>query len=976
MRIFAFFLFLFVSAGLWSQKYAFVTYSTEEGLPQSQVTAISQDDDGYLWVATLGGLAKFNGKNFITFSTGDGLLNNRVKTLNYFNSTLWIGHDGGISFIKNNKIESVGFTGNDKSQNVSEILEFKGEIYVTCNGGGLFILKNGQLIEKDLDEKFHRIRGAQVFNDHLYLATRSGILLSKDGKTFKLIESLPETSFSGVFQSEDHLYFTSYVDGVYRWGINGQIKHYSQEDIKHVVFGGYADSKGEIWLNSQNGAIRIDQNDAISFLDNQAGLPLNMISCFFEDSEGNLWLGSEGKGMFRFPGEKFKYYDQSSGLPSNLLLSGFYSKSGDYFLGTYDKGVVRRTPDGESSVVFDGEGAIWAAIEDVDNKNWFGTQSSLISLDEKGEITKYYRDSGIPGRKITAFYRISKNEMYIGGSEGVSLYKNGSFTKLNDVVTNDVGTVRDLLVYKGKLFCASNLGLFHLVEGKFESFKGVKDVVYNMKLDHLNNIWYGTEEGLFRFDGEEIEQIELRSNPASNYINFINPNGEKLFVGTNNGLFVLRDLSLAKPKIKRYGIGEGVVDLETNLNSAFFDQNNAFWFGTATAIVVYQLSEGSEKIVQPKIELKSILLNYQPFDYSKFSSELTPSGLPKELNLGYTKNNLIFELDGISLAHHRGLMYQFWLEGLNSDWSPLSENPTITFTNIPAGDYILRMRSVDMDGRLSEEIKFPFTIRPAFYKTWWFIGLTILAIAGLLYWLFRLRLRRINEINEKEKLEYKTRLLSLEQQSMNASMNRHFVFNSLNSIQYFINTQDRLSANKYLTNFAKLIRKNLDTATADGNIITLQEELERLELYLSLESMRFKDRFDYSILADGIDTEAIRIPAMIMQPFVENSIIHGILPNEVVKGHIKVELKKVGSILEVIIEDNGIGINQSISQKSDIDGDHRSKGMEITSKRIELIQKVSENGISLEGPYEFEDKNRSIKGTRVIIKIPLEDLEE
>lgn len=139
--------------------------------------------------------------------------------------------------------------------------------------------------------------------------------------------------------------------------------------------------------------------------------------------------------------------------------------------------------------------------------------------------------------------------------------------------------------------------------------------------------------------------------------------------------------------------------------------------------------------------------------------------------------------------------------------------------------------------------------------------------------------------------------------------------------------------------------------------------------------MRFKGRFDYSIDAEGIDTEAIRIPAMIMQPFIENSIIHGILPNEGVKGHIKIKLREVDGVLEISIEDNGIGISRSIRQKNVMDGDHRSKGMEITSKRIELIQKVSKNGISLVGPYEMTDENSLVKGTRVIIKIPLEDLE-
>ena len=139
--------------------------------------------------------------------------------------------------------------------------------------------------------------------------------------------------------------------------------------------------------------------------------------------------------------------------------------------------------------------------------------------------------------------------------------------------------------------------------------------------------------------------------------------------------------------------------------------------------------------------------------------------------------------------------------------------------------------------------------------------------------------------------------------------------------------------------------------------------------------MRFKDRFEYEILADEIDGESIKIPAMLMQPFIENSIIHGILPDESKKGFISIKMNVEDSYLVIKIDDNGIGVNQSLSRKSEIDGDHKSQGMEITSKRIELIRKISDNGISLEGPEEIIGNDGSIKGTHVLIKIPLIDLE-
>ena len=740
--------------------------------------------------------------------------------------------------------------------------------------------------------------------------------------------------------------------------------------------GGYLDSRGTLWGYTRAGLLRVSKNKVIRLANKVSGLPVNnAVACVFEDASGNIWFGSKGKGMFRFPGEQFRYYDRTTGIESDIFLSGFELNNGAFYLGSMDAGLIKRSQNGSAQILDVFDPIIWATQPDVDGLNWFGTQTSLVSLDANDKATRYTDKDGVPGQKITSFLKVGPREMYIGGNRGISHYKNGVFTLLIDDESPALGTVRDFVMIDGTLIFASNLGLFQYKNGKISPYFGVGNVTYNIEKDGFGNIWFGTEEALFRILKGKIERLELHTNPGSNFINFINYRDGKLYVGSNNGLFVLSNLDAKKPKIKRFGLAEGLVNLETNLNSGFFDHKGNFWFGTAAGLVCFQPNVKLINGGDPKVHLKSILLNYQPFNYKTYSEKLDEKGFPKHLKLPYSKNNLIFELDGISLANHRGLNYQFLLEGLNDSWSPLTTNSTISFPSLAVGEYILHMRSVDIDGNISKEIIIAFTIQPAFYKTWWFISLCILGIAGLVVLFFRFRVRRINAANEKENLEFKSRLLSLEQQSLNASMNRHFVFNSLNSIQYFINTQDRLSANKYLTNFAKLIRKNLDSATVDGNMISLDEEMERLELYLSLESMRFKDRFDYTINTSGVDMNSILIPAMILQPFVENSIIHGILPNLEKKGCISLEVKEENGYLLMTVEDNGIVVNHSMTKKGDMEGDHRSKGMEITSKRIELIQKISNNDISLVGPYEIYNDDRSIKGTHVLLKIPLNNLE-
>ena len=958
-----------------SQKYSFVAYSTEEGLPQSQVTAIGQGNEGYLWVGTLGGLAQFNGKEFITFSSHDGLWNNRVHFISSIDDVLWVGHDGGISLIKNKKIKSFGFTGDDQSRKVSAIVKFNKRILVCTAEGGLFEFKDDKLVKilvtnQDID----RIRSAYVHKNELYLATRGGVLKTIDLSNFNLIPELEATSFYGVTGDDKQLVFARRSGAIICMDLKTkEFKTYDLDTL--IVKGCYLDKDEQIWVNAVEGIVRIKKDGETLLLNQTNGLPVNKTSCFFQDNTSNIWVGSKGKGIFRFPGLSFQYFDQSTGFLSDLFLNGFQKNNGDFYFGTFDKGIVKKDKSGRISRFETGEEFVWASVQNVNGLDWFGCEGSLLSLDANDKVTTYKDHDGLPGEKIASFYRIDDQSMYISGNKGVVLYNKGTFTKMGTRDSEYLGTVRDIEIVDGVIYCVSNLGLFVYRNNNFHPVNDVKSLLYSIEADIYGNLWLGAEEGLFLLKNGKVSQVKLlEDDPGSNFINFINHRDKVLYVGTNNGLFVVSNLN-GKIQYTRYGIGDGIPDLETNLNSGFFDLKGDFWFGTASGLVSFQKDVERLKPSRPRVNLVSILMNYQKFDYNQYSDDLDEDGFPKKMTFPYSKNSLIFKLDGVSLVHHRELKYQFWLVGLNDYWSPLSDVPTFTFANLADGDYILKMRAVDIDGRISEEIIIPFVINAAFYKTWWSILICIIVSGAIILLIFRLRLRRVNELNEQEKLMFKSKLLSLEQKSVNASMNRHFIFNALNSIQYFINTQDRLSANKYLTNFAQLIRKNLDTATTDHNTISLEEEIARLKLYLSLESMRFQGRFEYEITTEDIDLESIMIPAMIMQPFIENSIIHGILPDEDIKGLISINMKVINNILEITIDDNGIGVNQSISRKSRFDGDHRSQGMEITLNRIDLIRKVSNQRISMEGPVEILNDDLSIKGTHVSIKMEISNLE-
>lgn len=970
-----FLLFAVCSCLAFGQRYTFLSYSTAQGLPQSQVTSITQDENGFLWVGTLGGLAKFNGKDFESFTSEDGLLNNRITYLGFINGQLWIGHEGGISSMTSSTFSKWSLSSEDRKTNVSDIVEFDGRIIFSTNGVGLFSLLGDKLTSISIPGPDHeRVRDLEIHNNVLYAGTRSGIFYTTDLKSWTAIEGSEELNVSSIKKHNGSLFISTFQDGLFEFDpLKRTILPFGSKEIPETLRFCYFDSNDRLWLNTYEGIWRLKGTIPELKLDEENGLPMESIQSVFEDRNGNIWFGSEGKGLLRFTGERFVYYDQSTGLSSDLILSVNQDKRGDFWLGTYDKGLIHMGSGSKTENIEIGNNTVWCSILDVEGLNWFGTGEGLVGMSGTKIMKEYFPEDGTPGTKITALLKLSSSSFYIGGSNGVALYQKGTIRPVKGKLTE---TVRSFCKIGEKVYCATDKGLFVIKDGRTSQVGTFSNTIYALVSDVYGKLWIGTEEGLFVYDGKDFKNVQFSKDPASNFINFLIRRDNTIFVGTNNGLYMLKSLEKKVPVFVKYGIGEGIVNLETNLNSSFIDKMGKLWFGTASGLVCFRPEFESGVVSLPSLVLKNILINYEKPDFSKYTDQIDKHGMPANMVLPYSRNNVSFELEGIALANYPGMQFQYRLEGLGSGWSPPNNNTNITYNALPAGDYVFHARCIDARGKISKEIIIPFTIKQAFYKTWWFFLICGTIIGLIVFGAFRVRLKREREANEKERLEYKSRLLTLEQRSLNASMNRHFIFNSLNSIQYFINTQDKLSANRFLTNFAKLIRKNLDSSE-EGNMVTLAQEIERLDLYLSLESMRFKDRFNYQIDCDpAIDQDAVVIPAMILQPFVENSIIHGILPNEDKKGKIDIRIYKEGENMVIEITDNGIGIAQSMKSKSTLDGDHRSQGMEITSKRIELLNKLSDRKFEIQGPFQIEDDYHTIKGTGVILKMELENLED
>lgn len=958
---------------LLAQKFSFIQYNTSKGLPQSQVNTITQDESGYIWVGTFGGLARFDGQNFKNYGRNNGLLNNRITKLEVIHGRLYIGHQQGIS-IKNsdNSFTSIPHTEDTVLNDVSGFSSIDSTIYITTNGGGLYHYNTKNKTLDHVENSPIRIRDIMSFKRKLYLATRTG-LHQFDGKNFKVVDNSSEISFSGIKMKGNKVYASSFNGALYEVDIKKlKIKEILYSDF-HMFRNVTIDQSNNFWLSSRNGILLVKESDTIKITE-ALGLPTDDVYEIFEDSEENIWIGTNGKGMIRFTDEVFTYFNQSSGLPSDLIIAIEIDKNQNKWISTLDQGVFKIDPNGNITKIDFITSAVWQIVCS-DEIILFASNFGLYVYDYILFESFYKEEDDLPSNRVRGIHPLNDSIFLISTTEGTILF-NESTRKLykGNKSLDEVKGVRDFELKNEKLYAASPNGIY-IINHDFSVEKDYFDSGINcIELDHLGNLWIGTENGLYiKEDGIYKRQV-LEKEEDLEFINFMQRYDTLMFIGTNNGLYEVS--SQLKHKY-HYGITAGLIDLETNLNSNFLDKNRFLWFGTASGLMKMDLKNRSSlmKNAIPKLQLTGITINNKVLSPKNVEIYNLKQG-SNTLSMKFTDKNVSFKFDGIYMTNPGSLRYSYFLEGFSSDWTPPSNNSTASFTNLPPGEYIFKLKVDNGSNATSEIFTIPMVVTPPFYRTWWFYLIIAIALSLLILSIDKARQKKLERKNYQVKLEFQNKLSKLEQQSLNASMNRHFIFNALNSIQYYINAADTKSANKYLSRFAKLIRKNLDSSYHEDGMVALSDEIERLKLYLDLESMRFIDRFNYSINIDeAVETEVLKVPAMFLQPFVENSIIHGVLPVKDRMGEIEINISEHFDHIRIEIKDNGVGIESSRSNKKDVSNVHQSQGMMIAKGRIELLQKISARSIEMDGPHQIKENDRLINGTVVNFKIMKQYLE-
>lgn len=977
--------FLFVILSAFSrqsaaQSYFFKNYSVDDGLPFVQVAAIYQDSKGNLWTGGYGGLSKFDGYTFKNFTPHDGLLNYSVTSITEDNNgNIWIGTINGINKYDGKKFTSYNSKLGLISNNITCILkDYQGHLWFGTSEG-LSRLEDNIFINYTTKKGLVGNHVRCLYEDrkrNIWVGTDNGISMY-DGKSFNnysIIDGLAGNTINGITQDSAGGVWIATSEGLSKFKNNTFINHTMEEglsdnDIKTVI----CDKRNNIWIGTPKGIARVKRFEFKNYtLSNEVNS--NIVNCIYQDYEQNIWIGTFN-GLYKYRSDLFEEYSEREGLTNNFIYSIIRDRENKLVVGTNGGGVYVEGEDRFANyTIKDGlaDRKVNATFKDDDGNVLLGTDNGISIYDGKKIINSKKYDSLI-GEPVNIFYRDSKGNLWIGSNGAVFKYSGNTFKKYIPHSFVDHPSVWGIHEDKqGNLWFATYLGGLFLFDGTgfIEQSKrlGFKSESYFTILEDNDGILYFSSfAGVYSYDPKtkHTANFGVEDGISSELVYSIVFNNAKteLWAGTNQGLSKIDIATFKKAGdkiITTYGKDEGFSGVECNTNGIYNDVDGSIWFGTVNGLIKYIPGEYIENNTLARINISNIRLFY------------TDTTLAQKSVLSYDLNNISFNYSGICLTNPRKVRYSHILEGFDKKWSPVGFERTVTYSNLPPGKYTFKVKCTNNEGLWNEApAQFSFTIKAPFWKTFWFYILLFLFTVSVLILSIRLRIRGIKN-KEKRKTELNKKIANIELQALRAQMNPHFIFNTMASIQHYISNNDTDAALKYLSKFAKLMRSII--GNSKQQMIPIAEELNALNLYLELEIMRFTDKFDYKIVVDkNIDPNYDRIPSMLIQPYVENAIIHGLLPKQG-HGKISIYLQKQTDCILCTIEDNGIGRERSNEFKKNRVQQHKSVGMSITQERLDILNSSLNQNLNAQILDLFEDGQPA--GTKVQIMIPLETNED
>jgi ligand-binding sensor domain-containing protein len=911
-------------------------------LVNHDVQAIDGNENGGIWIATLGGLGHLKDEVMHNYHVEDGLLSDEVNTVFVAkNGAVWIGTDKGLNVIRNGVLSTPESSTGLDSTSVHVLYEDMHENLLIGTDKGLAVLSLNDVHSISPPKELCEGKVTAICQDDqglIWVGTERGLCR---------VRMDAENPGAMLYEPMDLMM--------------------EDREISAIVQG----PTGDVWIGTTKGLIKFDgvnyEEYSISESSNS-----NIIGSLYFDMEGNLWIGTYS-GLYKYRGNSFLNYSVEEGLSGNFIFPILRDSRDDLWIGTNSNGLNRY--DGESFEVFRKEdglanNSVKSALEDRSGNIWVGTDTGLTKIrvdpiSKKVSFTTFTTEHGLVSDLISSIYQDENGKLYFAGTGGITIFDGHRFETFfldKPYQSRDIWSV--VKTKEGQLWIGTYKGGIFTFDGRKFTRENDRiglhsDVCLAMVEDERGNLWIGTFEGVFMYDGRSLVTFDENEGLTSNLIYTLTVDNinKNLWIGTNQGLNKLKLTPFYESNLKiieHYGKEEGFVGVECNSNGVFNEADGSIWFGTVKGLSHYvpnayfpNEEEAKTNILKTKIFYHDTVLQENPI-------------------LNYDQNHISFDYVGICLTNPSKVSYKYRLVGYDKAWSPVSKNQTATYSSLPAGKYTFEVISCNNELKWNKTpTSFSFTIDTPYWKTWWFSTFGILLFAGTISLIFYIRIRNIRKSNA-----LRLRMDNLKLEALRSQMNPHFIFNSMNAIQHYINGNDKKLANDYLSKFAALMRLILDNSQKES--IPVADDLKALELYISLEQLRFEDKFTYSISIDPhIDPGYLEIPPNLIQPFVENAINHGLL-NKKSSGTVTISMQMDNNYIHCIVEDDGIGREAAAQLKqSAFNTEHKPFGMQITKDRIQILNELEKSELHIV-VEDLKGEDGSAKGTRVVLNIPVE----